>query len=497
MSGGRSNHFIDRSPQESLGRDAARGGLATLISHGLRFAIHMGSTMALARLLEIEDFGTYAIATAFTMILAKFRDGGLRLANVQAALLTHGQATTLLLINVGIGVGLAATIFVAGFILAGTYGEPNLQPVMLILGFSYFAGAIGVQFNGVLHRRMQLFAMGCIEVGALAISVGVGVFFAWIGAGVFALAYGHLALNLSKTVGSVIFSRWLPSRPAPLSEIKPMVGFGATLAMSGAVNQAGANADRAMLGAIDTHATGLYGKALNLATMPLELISPAFATVAMPALSSLTDEPNKYRRAYDRLLTGMELLSVPCFCVIVLEADWLVTLALGEKWGAAVPLFRYLALGSIFLPLWNSGGWLLVSQGRGGDMFKWHLLDSGAKIFASAIGVYWGATGLAIAFSVRYLVMMPLYFWWLCVEGPVGRDLLYRHTLVLISLSFPGLAAGWLAIKFNPVDLPGLGATVFLAVYAATVYLLPGYREQVQYFGATVRDRILGGRANA
>lgn len=497
----RRDQLIERSDRSTLRRDASRGGAISLLSQGARFGLHIVSTAVLARLLDPEQFGIFAIATAFTMVLAKFRDAGLRIANVQAKTLTNGQATGLLLVNSGLGLLLGLLTLALGPVLAVSYGESELLPVMVVLGVSFFVGSLGVQFNGILHRRLRLGSLAGIEVISLIASILAGILAALFGAGVLSLAIMHLTLNTGKTAGSVILSRWMPSRPAPASEVLPLLRFGITLAFSGAANQLGANADRALLGFFNTAATGLYNKALALATLPLERVAPAFAEVALPALSSAVDEPTRYRRTYDRLLTGLTLITTPIACVLLLEADSIVLLVLGDQWTGAVPIFRWFCVGSLLLPLWNSTGWIFVSQGRGSEMLKWQAIDAFAKILAAAIAVWWGPVGLAIAFSLRYVFLIPLLYGMIARRGPIDQAFLYRHTGAVFVLAIPGLtlafgtlwSAGWLGEGY----VPGVGGSIFLLAFGATVLVQPTLRSQLVYFLESFLPRLTGSKTRA
>ncbi len=497
----RSQELIERSSSETLRKDAARGGVVTLASQGAQFVLQLGSTAIMARLLEIEDFGVFAVALTFTMVLARFRDAGLRTANVQAQALTNGQATSLLMINAGIGLVFALAIAALAPAVAAAYSQPELTPVFLILSASFFVGSLGVQFNGILHRRMQLTALASIEVAALAVSIAAGVASALAGAGVLALAVMQLARQVSITLGSIVLARWAPTRPAPMRDVKGMVGFGFSLALSGGVNQLGAGSDRALLGFFNAQATGLYSKAFTLAALPLEKISPAFGRVAMPSLSQLLERPHAYRHAYRRLITSLILLATPVTCVLALEADTVIRIVLGEKWGGAVLLFRLLCVGGLILPLWNSAGWLFVSQGRGKQMLSWHVFDAIVKIVTCAVAVWWGAAALCVAVSLRYVFMMPLLARRVGREGPVSASEMLRPLGMIAMLAGPGIVIAWgarvLATNAWGAPLAGMAGAVYLLVYAATVLLTDGYRDQLVYAAQSLRGRLQKGGTGA
>lgn len=493
----RADMLIERSDDRHVRRDAARGGMASLIQQGISFALFLGSTAILARLLEVEDFGLFAFVTSITMVLAKFRDAGLRLANVQAKTLTNGQATTLLLINTGLGLLLGLITAGIGLGLSAVRDQPVLTPLFLIMGCSYLIGAIGVQSNGILHRRMQLTSLAAVEIAALVVSIGVGVTAALLGQGVFSLAWMHLAMNASKSAFSIVRAGWLPTAPASLRETAPLIRFGIALSIASAVNMTGANADRMFLGWKSELQNGLYSKAIGLAALPIERITPAFAQVAIPTLSRYADEPKAYRRTYHRLLSGLLLMTTPVTCGLFLEAHAIIRIVLGEKWLDAVPIFQLLCIGSLLLPLWNSTGWLFVSQGRGRAMIGWQMCDASAKITASAIAVQWGVKGLAIAFSLRYVFLIPVLFGLIGRRGAIQQGFLYGHLGTVALLSLPGLAAaegvllGLRTLEIEPIW--GMGAAVYGVVFLATVGLVRTQREQALYFADIFTSKLRRG----
>lgn len=81
---------------------SVRGGATTLVAQGVRFFLHMTSTVVLARLLTPEDFGLIAMVSAVTGFLMMFSDMGLPLATVQKENIDHAQISTLFWINLGI-----------------------------------------------------------------------------------------------------------------------------------------------------------------------------------------------------------------------------------------------------------------------------------------------------------------------------------------------------------------------------------------------------------
>src|SRR5215831_9352215 len=89
-----------------LKRKSVVGGVAAVSAQSVRFVVQTATTMVLARLLSPEDFGLQGMVVVVTGFLGLFRDAGLGMATVQRLEVTHEQTSTLLWINVGVGVAL-------------------------------------------------------------------------------------------------------------------------------------------------------------------------------------------------------------------------------------------------------------------------------------------------------------------------------------------------------------------------------------------------------
>src|SRR5687767_3571398 len=82
---------------------SVRGGAVTLLNRFGTFLIQLGTTAALARLLDPADFGLLAMVFAMTGFIQIFRDMGLSTATLQQDRITHEQVSTLFWINTALG----------------------------------------------------------------------------------------------------------------------------------------------------------------------------------------------------------------------------------------------------------------------------------------------------------------------------------------------------------------------------------------------------------
>ena len=95
-------HFSSDHLLPDLKGRAISGGLVTTSAQAVQFALTLGSTMVLARLLHPRDFGLVAMVVSVIGFLRVLKDLGLSTATVQRGAITHAQVSNLFWINAGL-----------------------------------------------------------------------------------------------------------------------------------------------------------------------------------------------------------------------------------------------------------------------------------------------------------------------------------------------------------------------------------------------------------
>jgi PST family polysaccharide transporter len=211
-----------------------------------------------------------------------------------------------------------------------------------------------------------------------------------------------------------------------------MLTFGRNLTGFGLVNYFARNLDNLLIGRYwGPSQLGLYARAYQLLLLPIDQISSPITAVAVPALSRLADSPERYRRAYLRILQKIAMLTMPLMALLVMTSDWVVELVLGPRWLGVSPIFALLGIVGIIQPVAGTTGWLFITQSRPDDMFRWGLVGGSLTIVAICAGLPWGATGVAASYSLVSLVIVTPALWWFTGrKGPV-RTLDFYRTVAL------------------------------------------------------------------
>lgn len=479
-------HFRTDHLTADLKRRSVRGGAVTLAAQGCKFALQMGSTVVLARLLTPADFGLVAMVAAFTGFVGLFKDLGLSTATVQRAEVNHAQASTLFWINValsvaltGVGAGLAPAV-------AWFYGEPELTLVTVAISATFIFGGLSAQHTALLRRQMRFTALAVIRVLGMACGVTAAIVVAWYGFGYWALVALIAGEALAIAILSWCASGWWPGLPKRDAGIGSMVSFGAYLTGSSVLNYLSRNADNVILGKIWGAGTlGIYTKAYSLLLLPIRQINAPISAVAVPALSRLQGDSARYRNFYQKAMGLIAVVTMPLIAFCAVESDFIVLFILGDQWHEAVIVFRCLAPAAFLGTVNVATGWVYQSLGHTKRQFYWGIIVSIMTILAFVLGVPWGAVGVAIAFSISRLVLKPIGIW-ICFHGTMLKmaDLLkavWRPAAASAGASIAVVLLGLADPSSRTAVLPFLVSTLlFVTAYVMCCIALPGGRRYVK-----------------
>lgn len=377
----------------------------TIISQGIQFVLRIGSTAILARLLMPEAFGLISMVLVVIGFAAMFKDAGLSMATVQRADVTHEQVSTLFWINVALSTSLM--LFIAAFspLIAWFYGEPRLTEITIAVSLAFLFSGLTIQHQALLRRQMRFGILACINIGSMSISIMVGVGLALQGFGYWSLVGMHLAQPLANGILVWFFCDWRPGMPKRGAGVRPMLSFGGNLTLSNFLNHCTRNVDNLLIGAVcGASSLGLYTKAYRLLMMPIQQLNAPVSAAAVPALSRLQNDPERFKQFYLKGISYLTFFGMPLVVFSFVAAEEIIRIVLGPGWEGSVPIFRALAPAALIGTLNVATGWIFVSLGRTDKQVKSASFGAIITIAAFLIGINWGAFGVAVALSCSLTV---------------------------------------------------------------------------------------------
>ena len=467
----------------NLGGRTARGGVVAISSQGLKFVITIGATSIMARLLTPADYGLIGMVAFVTGFVAMYKDLGLSTATIQKSEISFEQTSTLFWINLLLSLGITLLTAAIAPLVAWFYGEPRLTLITVVTAAGFLLSGLAVQHEALLRRQMRYFALASISLTSMAIGYVVGIILAWKGFGYWALVLSQLAVATTGTLLTVSFCRWIPGLPKRNTGVRSMIRFGSNLTGFTTINYFSRNLDNLLIGRVwGAQQLGLYSRAYQLMGLPIDQINEPISSVAMPALSRLTDSPESYRRAYLRMLEKIALLTMPCIVLMIVTSDSIVRIVLGPQWTGTTRIFVLLGITGLFQPIANTTGWLLISQGRTNHMLQWGFI-SGPLIMASIIaGLPWGAVGVAASYAfTRVCIVDPLLYWFVGRQGPVRMMDFYQTIAPFVLASMAALLAALMFRRWtnlnSSIAIILMSAIVVAVTTLVTLAILPAGRK--------------------
>ena len=476
-------HFRTDHLNKDLGGHSARGGVVTLTAQVLKFAIATAATIVLARLLTPQDYGLIGMVVIVVNFVGMFPFLGLSTATMRWSKLNHQQVSTLFWVNVGMSAAIMLLTIASAPLIAWFYKEPRLIGITIGYAISILLTGLYIQHEAILSRQMRFTAIAIVEIVAHAIGFGLAIIAASRGARYWSLVINQLVMTLVTVIGVWIVCRWRPGLPVRRSGVRTILSYGGNLTGYNVMTYLARNLDNALIGKFwGGYQLGLYSRAYQMLLTPMQQINAPLVAVAVPALSRLTDSPDRYRAAYLKILEKIAMVTMPAVAFMIATSDWLVVFLLGAQWRESGRIFMLLGVAAIVQPISRSALWLFTTQGRSREMFKWGVISAVIAIVSIVLGLPWGAMGVAASYAVTDLCLStPLLFWYVGRKGPVRAGDLYRTVTpaacaALCSLGVLIFSRQWLEVFQHLGIRLGIAFTITVAFSLMVLAVLPAGR---------------------
>ncbi len=472
---------------------SVRGGAMMMAAQGASFILGLVSVAILARLLNVADFGLVAMVTAITGFVGMFKDAGLSMATIQRDQVTHEQVSTLFWINVTLSVILMGLVAAMAPAIAWFYGEPRLLWITLAIAGTFLLGGLAIQHQALLQRQMRFGTLAAINVTALASGIAAAIVSAKLGLGYWSLVIQLVVAISVGGLGVWTTCRWRPGPPIRGAGVRPMLAFGGNLTGFSFINYFARNTDNVLIGWYwGAGPLGFYSKAYQLLLLPIIQINSPMSAVAIPALSRLQGEPERFKRFYHKALGLMIFIGMPVVAFLLVEAREVVLLVLGDKWLPSVAMFRALGAAAFMGTLNVTTGWVYISLGRTDRQLMWGLISVPLTLLGFAIGLPFGAVGVALAFSISQTLLYPIAVLF-CYRGTFMRPRELAATIARPAVASLIAAAGLFWIQHHWLRLDAywqmilVGGGVYVVLYAALWLSMPGGATRIREYASMLQ----------
>ena len=184
----------------------------------------------------------------------------------------------------------------------------------------------------------------------------VGLTLAYNGAGVWAYVSALLVQNAVLSLGYLWFARVPLTLGFKLSRIRQLLGYGFRSTAFNLLTYAAAKVDLYFVGEkMTTGQTGLYDRAVHLMGQPITVLGKLGDSVLFSGLSSIQTDEDQMRQVTLRAMHLVALVTIPLASALVLQAEGVTWLFLGDPFAEAAPVVQILFAAVAFRALTKLG----------------------------------------------------------------------------------------------------------------------------------------------
>lgn len=441
-------------PSSSLKDKTAKGLFWGGISNGVQQLLNLLFGIFLARLLDADDYGMVAVLSIFSLIANSLQESGFTAALVNKKDATDRDYNAVFWFNIGLGTLLYVLLFMLSPLIARFYGNAELTPLARYSFLGFLISSTGIAHNAYLFRHLMVRQKAIASILALSLSGCTGVTLAYLGFAYWGIATQTLVYISVQTACYWHFSLWRPAFRLDFSPLRRMFGFSFKLSLTNVFNHLNNNLLNVVLGKLYAERdVGYYSQGTKWSGMGQQCILGMINGVAQPVLAGVSDDEERQRRVFRKLLRFVSFVSFPALLGLALVAQELTVIAVTDKWLGSVPFMQMMCISGAFVPITGLYQQLVVSRGRS-DVFMWNIIASGLVLLGCVLWVHpWGIRAIVAVYVAVSIGWLPVWHW-LAWRGR-------RFSLWL---------ALWDMMPYAAVSAGVMAATYFLTLSIDSIY---------------------------
>jgi O-antigen/teichoic acid export membrane protein len=363
--------------------------------------ISMVSTIVLARLLSVNDFGIVGLAMIVTGTANLISGLGMPAAVIHSQEDRRSVAYHAFVITVLSGLVLLAVIYFNAEALASLLNDQDVIPVLRWLAFLLPLGTLSMIPEALLNKDQHFARVGLPGLFSELAYIGSSVGFAYAGFGLWSIVYATLLRSLISVAMIWVLCPgwdWVIPRPWNWGLVRRLLGYGTLTSVGGVVSFLYSITDNLIVGRyLGKTALGYYGQAYNFTIRTVFTVSGAVSGVLFTSFAKIQHEHERLSQGYLRTLRALAFFTVPLSMGIFATAADMVPPLLGAKWVPAIPSLQVLAFVGLIMPLSASTSALFSATAHPGYNVRAGLVVLGVMLPAIFAFLPWGIVGVALA----------------------------------------------------------------------------------------------------
>lgn len=385
---------------QNLKQKTAQGLFWSFLSSGGMQLLNLIIGIFLARLLSPGEYGIVGMLAIFTLLANNLQESGFGVALVNIKDIEHNDYNAVFWFNVGMSLLLYAILFCCAPLIAAFFHQPCLVSLSRFVFLGFIIASLCISPNAMLVRGLKMKEKAITSLSALIVSGTVAVIMAIKGFSYWSLATQQILYNVVICFGRFYYTRWCPTLKVDFTPVRQMFSFSYKVLITAVLTTINNNVLTVTFGRLfPAQAVGNFTQANKWNTMANQMVTNTMAQVAQPVFTQVTDDKERQRRVFGKMLRFTAFLAFPALFGLALVAPQVILLAIGDKWADSIPLLQILCISGAFIPLYTVYQNLFLSQGKS-DTYMWLSIGQIAIMLTAVLACHaMGIRTMVIAFA--------------------------------------------------------------------------------------------------
>lgn len=369
-------------------------------------------SIVLARLLDPTVYGTVALLMVFTTILNVFVDSGMGNSLIQKKDADELDFSTVFIFNMGMCLVLYVILFFVSPLIANFYEDPNLTPMMRVLGLTLvIAGLKNIQ-QAYVSRHLMFRKFFFATLGGTITAAVVGIFMAYHGFGAWALVAQQVINATIDTCILYITVKWRPHLQFSFDRFKGLFSFGWKLLVSQLIDTIYNDVRQLIIGKFYSSSDlAYYNQGKKIPQFVIQNINTAIDSVLLPVMSKVQDDKERVKSMTRRSIKTSTYIMAPLMVGLAFIAKPLVSVLLTDKWLNCVPFLQIFCISFMFYPIHTANLNAIKAMGRSDLFLKLEIIKKLINTVTIVIAIFYGPLAMAYSLLVTSFLNQIINSW--------------------------------------------------------------------------------------
>lgn len=337
--------------------------------------VSMLVSIVLARILLPEDYGVIALTSVFINLTDILLQAGFSTALVSKEKVTDDDYSTVLGISLIGAVVLYIILFLCSPIIANIYKTPVLENVLRAISLTLFCQAFAAVRIAIVSREMKFKVLFFCTMISNIVSGILGIVFAVLGFGVWALVLQQLLQQFLLTVILFMTVRIKVKLFISKKSINEILPFSLKVLVSSLLSFIGDSFYSVAIGKFySMENLGYYEKGIQFPRQFSLYTFSAVSGVFLPVFAAYKDNYQKLNEIFRRVINVSAYIIIPLMVGLSITARPFIVFLLTDKWIPCVWILRWFCLYYIATPIIQANVQLHFAVGKGEARIKTEIM---------------------------------------------------------------------------------------------------------------------------